>query len=71
MHVACGLSSITLYATAAVAVLQANVFVVGDPDQAIYGWRGANVVNMSRSFSVDYPGKMAKHWAYQQACHTL
>ena len=35
---------------------QANVFVVGDPDQAIYGWRGANVVNMSRSFDVDYPG---------------
>lgn len=36
--------------------LQANVFVVGDPDQAIYGWRGANVVNMSKSFGDDYPG---------------
>ena len=37
-------------------VLQANVFVVGDPDQAIYGWRGANVVNMQQSFNNDYPG---------------
>ncbi|KAL3133778.1 hypothetical protein ABBQ32_008258 [Trebouxia sp. C0010 RCD-2024] len=35
---------------------KANVFVVGDPDQAIYGWRGANVVNMQQSFNIDYPG---------------
>lgn len=40
-------------------LLQANVFVVGDPDQAIYGWRGANVVNMQQSFSSDYPGSCA------------
>ena len=38
-------------------VLQANVFVVGDPDQAIYGWRGANVINMQHSFNSDYPGR--------------
>lgn len=67
LHVACRLSSITDYAKAAVAVLQANVFVVGDPDQAIYGWRGANVVNMSRSFTIDYPGEVTKQWACQQA----
>ncbi|KAL3143319.1 hypothetical protein ABBQ38_002158 [Trebouxia sp. C0009 RCD-2024] len=35
---------------------KANVFVVGDPDQAIYGWRGANVINMQQSFNTDYPG---------------
>lgn len=40
---------------------QANVFVVGDPDQAIYGWRGANVVNMSKSFGTDYPGATTLH----------
>ena len=37
-------------------MMQANVFVVGDPDQAIYGWRGANVINMQQSFDNDYPG---------------
>ena len=39
-----------------IVIVQANVFVVGDPDQAIYGWRGANVVNMQQSFAHDYPG---------------
>ena len=34
------------------------MFVVGDPDQAIYGWRGANVVNMEKSFDLDYPGSL-------------
>jgi superfamily I DNA/RNA helicase len=37
-----------------------NITMVGDDDQAIYGWRGARVANMTEAFLRDYAAETAK-----------
>jgi DNA helicase-2/ATP-dependent DNA helicase PcrA len=39
-----------------------SLFVVGDPDQAIYAWRGANPANMQTNFARDFgPGSVTMY----------
>ncbi|XRB04061.1 ATP-dependent DNA helicase PcrA [Pycnococcus provasolii] len=42
-------------------VRASSLFVVGDTDQAIYGWRGANVENMRVNLSRDFPAVESLH----------
>ena len=47
-----------------------TVFVVGDPDQAIYGWRGANTENMEKRFVQDFPGCQTAYMTHNYRCGT-
>ncbi|MEW5303201.1 MAG: hypothetical protein WDW36_005915 [Sanguina aurantia] len=40
---------------------QATAFVVGDPDQAIYSWRGADAKHMDTRMEGDFPGLHTCH----------
>ncbi len=49
-----------------------DVFVVGDPDQAIYGWRGAELTN-TMSFQRDFPAarRIDMQLAYRSSARLL
>ncbi|MES2199409.1 MAG: UvrD-helicase domain-containing protein [Chlamydiota bacterium] len=48
-----------------------NVFAVGDPDQSIYSWRGANIQNILR-FEQDYAGaKIVRLEQNYRSSHTI
>lgn len=49
------------------AAADANLFVIGDPNQAIYGFRGADMAYL-RQFHEDYPGAVIFHLCHSYRC---